>query len=304
MIVERVPAGLSGERIDRVVAFVAGCSRADAAALVTEGAVRVGDHVVHKVSSRVAEGDEVVIDYEAPGEPEPPQPDASVPVEARYEDAEVIVIDKPPGLVVHPGSGHLSGTLVNGLLARFPDIAGVGDPARPGIVHRLDRDTSGLLMVARTPAAYAALSAQLADRSASRAYRALVWGRPGSTRGLIDAPIGRSPRDPTRMAVVRSGREARTHYEVRNRFARPAETAELVCRLETGRTHQIRVHLASIGHPVVGDDRYGGNRAGIVPPRVFLHAEHLVFVHPGTGETVEFSSPLPADLAEVLDGLD
>jgi 23S rRNA pseudouridine1911/1915/1917 synthase len=220
-----------------------------------------------------------------------------------HADADVVVVDKPAGLVIHPGSGVDRGTLVNGLLHRFPEIASVGDPARPGIVHRLDRGTTGLLVVARTPAAYEALVAQLSAREVERQYAALVWGVPDSPAGLVDAPIGRSARDATKMAVTADGREARTRYEVRRTFTGPAPTALLSCRLETGRTHQIRVHLAAIGHAVVGDATYGGRRPAIPLDRPFLHAERLSFDHPVTGERMTFESPLPADLRAVLDGL-
>jgi 23S rRNA pseudouridine1911/1915/1917 synthase len=176
----------------------------------------------------------------------------------------------------------------------------VGDPLRPGIVHRLDRGTSGLLVVARTAVAYEGLVAQLAARTVQRRYRALVWGHPESPRGLIDAPIGRSPKHPTKMAVTAGGKEARTRYEVEERFARPGETTLVACRLETGRTHQIRVHLAAIGHPVVGDDRYGGVRQSLPTGRPFLHADRLAFDHPATGEALAFDASLPEDLTTVL----
>ena len=229
-----------------------------------------------------------------------PQADAAVEVTVVHEDAEVIVVDKPAGLVVHPGAGHEDGTLVNGLLARFPELADVGQADRPGIVHRLDRGTSGLLVVARSARAYESLVAQLQARTVLRRYRTLVWGHPESPNGIVDAPIGRSPRHPTRMAVVADGKEARTRYEVVRRYDEPTPTAEVLCRLETGRTHQIRVHLSAIGHAVVGDDRYQGVRQSLPCPRPFLHAEHLGFVHPGTGDDVAFDSALPPDLVQVL----
>ena len=194
---------------------------------------------------------------------------------------------------------------MNGLAARFPDLAaaGAGDPLRPGIVHRLDKDTSGLLAVARTPAAYASLVAQLQDRSMTRRYLTLVWGHVEAGEGLVDAPIGRGASDPTRMTVSTTGKDARTRYTVLDRHDGPVPTTLLSCRLETGRTHQVRVHLAAIGHPVVGDRRYGGRREGLAPGRGFLHACGLAFDHPATGQRVEFTSPLPADLQSVLDGL-
>jgi 23S rRNA pseudouridine1911/1915/1917 synthase len=221
-----------------------------------------------------------------------------------HTDEAVVVVDKPPGAVVHPGAGNATGTLVAGLLARYPDLAGVGgDPTRPGIVHRLDRDTSGLMVVARTEAAHAALVAELAGRRVTRRYLALAWGHHEATAGLVDAPIGRSARDRTSMAVSERGRDAVTHYRVASTYRDPVEVTLLRCRLETGRTHQIRVHLAAIGHPVVGDARYGGARQSLVVPRLFLHATELAFRHPATGDELRFESPLPPDLAGILDRL-
>mgnify|MGYP002681918397 CR=1 FL=1 len=185
------------------------------------------------------------------------------------------------------------------LLARFPEIAGVGEPHRPGIVHRLDVGTSGLLAVARTQRAYHSLVDALAARDVGRVYRALVWGHLANPVGVVDAPIGRDHRDAMRMAVVVDGKPARTRYRVLREYRTPTESSALECRLETGRTHQIRVHLAAIGHPVVGDGAYGGIRTGITPPRPFLHAAALELVHPVTGEVLQFHSPLPADLADV-----
>jgi 23S rRNA pseudouridine1911/1915/1917 synthase len=212
-------------------------------------------------------------------------------------------VDKPAGLVVHPGAGHRDGTLVGGLLARFPELASVGAPARPGIVHRLDRGTSGLLVVARTPAAFDDLVTQLSARTVERRYVAVVLGVPAPRSGVVDAPIGRSPRDPTRMAVAATGRPARTHYRVEQAFEQPVVAARLACRLETGRTHQVRVHLSAIGHPVVGDARYGGDRPALPAPRPCLHAARLGFRHPSTGEEMAFEAPLPRDLEAVLAGL-
>jgi 23S rRNA pseudouridine1911/1915/1917 synthase len=187
------------------------------------------------------------------------------------------------------------------LLALYPDIARAGAHERPGIVHRLDKDTSGLLLVARTPDAYRALTRQLKARIVTRRYLALVWGRLDAPRGVIDAPVGRSARTPTRMTVSTRGREARTSYEAIEEFDVPAPASLLECVLDTGRTHQIRVHLAAIGHPVVGDDRYGGRRQSVVAiRRFFLHAGHLAFAHPATGQRVELDSPLPPDLESVL----
>jgi len=300
---ETVPAALDGQRIDRVVAMLTGLSRAEATDAVRAGAVTVDGRVAAKGAEKLREGQVVRIEVPEVDRDPRPGPDPSVAVAVVHEDADVVVVDKAADLVVHPGSGHDAGTLVNGLLARYPEIAEVGEPDRPGIVHRLDRGTSGLLMVARTPRAYESLVAQLAARTVLRRYRSLVWGHPESANGLVDAPIGRSPRHPTKMAVVADGREARTRYEVERSYDEPAATSLVTCRLETGRTHQIRVHLAAIGHPVVGDDRYHGIRQGLACPRPFLHAEALGFRHPVTGEAVELTSPLPADLAAVLAGL-
>jgi 23S rRNA pseudouridine1911/1915/1917 synthase len=232
----------------------------------------------------------------------PPVADASVTVDVRYADDDVIVVAKPAGVVVHPGAGHESGTLVNGLLAAYPEIANVGDPMRPGIVHRLDRDTSGLLLVARSARAYDALVAQLAAHEVDRRYVALVWGHLAAPRGLVDAPIGRSQSRRTRMAVRDEGKPARTEYAVTEEFAHPV-SSRLDCRLETGRTHQIRVHLAAIGHPVVGDATYGGMRDSISIGRPFLHAAALALTHPITGAPLEFEDALPDELADVLAAL-
>jgi 23S rRNA pseudouridine1911/1915/1917 synthase len=300
---EVVPRALDGQRLDRVVALVTGVSRAQAAEMVADGSVSVGGRAVTSRSHRVAAGDE--LDVDVPDRPAAldlgPDPDVAVPVV--YQDDDLLVVDKPPGLVVHPGAGQASGTLVNGLLARFPELAEVGAPDRPGIVHRLDKGTSGLMLVARSAAAYDALVAMLGDRQVSRTYRTLVWGTPASTTGLIDAPIGRSGRDRTRMAVTVAGREARTRYAIVRTYRRPVEVTELQCQLETGRTHQIRVHLSSIGHAVVGDARYGGDRQSLPMDRPFLHAEELGLDHPVTGDPLWFTSRLPGDLVAVLGAL-
>jgi len=294
-----VPASLAGERIDRAVALLTGWSRADVAVLVEEGAVRVDGQPVAK-SRRLAEGEAVEVE----GQPEADRPPEAEPVEfpVVHADEDVVVVSKPAGIVVHPGAGHREGTLAGGLLHRFPDIAGVGDPMRPGIVHRLDRDTSGLMVVARSPKAYDALVAALAAREVERRYTALAWGRFDSKRGTIDAPIGRSATRRTRMAVREAGKDARTGYEVLTQYEHPV-CALVECRLETGRTHQIRVHLAAIGHPVVGDATYGGDRNPLRPGRPFLHADALAFTHPSSGERLEFSDPLPPELAAVLSRL-
>ncbi len=296
-VTETLPPALAGQRIDRVVALVADVSRSDAAALLVDGHVTINDRVPSKPSERVVEGDVVVVVVERfDGQLEA---DSSVEVPVVFHDDHVIVVDKPAGLVVHPGAGTLHGTMAHGLLSMFPDLRGVGPDVRPGIVHRLDKGTSGLLVVAKSVEALEVLKQQLVVRSMLRQYRTLVDGRVGSSEGVIDAPLGRSPRDPTRHAVVLSGRDARTRYEVIERFEHPLVT-HMRCRLETGRTHQIRVHLEAIDHPVIGDDRYGGSQPNLGLDRPFLHAETLGFTHPGSGEWMLFESPLPADLANLL----
>ena len=301
---EVVPEALAGERVDRVVAMVTGVSRSEVAALIDAGVVLVAGEVVRSRSTRLRAGDAIEVDVPDPAEARRlvAEPDIVVPVV--HEDDHLLVIDKPAGLVVHPGAGQPTGTLVHGLLARYPELLGVGvDPIRPGIVHRLDKGTSGLLLVARTQAAYEALVAALAARRVHRRYRALAWGTFEAPRGLIDAPIGRSTREPTRQAVDERGKEARTRYEVLGTFVEPVAVTELACTLETGRTHQIRVHLRSIGHPVVGDARYGGARQSLPMGRPFLHAELLELAHPVTAEPVSFASELPEDLTTVLAAL-
>ncbi len=299
MIVEEIPAALAGERIDRVVALVTQASRADSTGLVNAGAVTVDGEVATSGKVRLREGQVVAIDETKLPVPLRPAPDPSIDVPVVHIDDDVIIVDKPAGLVVHPGAGHPDGTLVNGLLARFPEIAGVGEPHRPGIVHRLDLGTSGLLVVARSAEAYTALVDALAAHRVERTYRTLVWGVPENAAGLIDAPIGRDHRDPTRMAVVVDGRPARTEYRVLRTFDRPAELSALRCHLQTGRTHQIRVHLAAIGHPVVGDGAYGGIRDLLDVPRPYLHAAAIGLRHPVNHSALHFESPLPADLAAV-----
>lgn len=301
---EVVPSALDGQRLDRVVALIADVSRADAAAVVSAGGVQVDGAVTTVGKVRLMAGQRVVVDPAAIPREGPPSGDPGVRFAVVHADDEIVVIDKPAGLVVHPGAGNADGTLVNGLLASFPDLEGVGEAQRPGIVHRLDAGSSGLLVVARTDDALADLMEQFASRRAGRRYTALVWGHPAAPHGMIDAPIGRDHRDPLRMAVVADGRPARTEYNVVERFQRPNELALLACRLETGRTHQIRVHLASIGHPLVGDTVYGGRRPVLGLDRPFLHASELTFVHPASGEPVTFTSELPADLSGLLDRLE
>lgn len=301
MIVEQVPDALAGQRLDRIVALIADVSRADAAATIAAGGVTVDGAPATSGKVRLAVDQEVAIDPAAVPQVQLPQPDPDVEFGVVHEDDSVIVVDKPAGLVVHPGAGNMTGTLANGLLARYPDIEGVGDPMRPGIVHRLDAGSSGLLVVARTQRAADVLIEQFADHSCTRRYIALVWGVPDAPHGIIDAPLGRDRGDPLKMAVVAHGKYARTDYRVVGTYSEPAVVSQLECRLETGRTHQIRVHLSSIDHPLVGDPVYGQRRPNLGVQRPFLHAAELAFDHPDTGERVVFESPLAPDLQAWLD---
>jgi 23S rRNA pseudouridine1911/1915/1917 synthase len=261
-------------------------------------------------SARLRPGQAVSVLVPAP-EPALPRPE-DIPLEVLHEDASLLVVNKPAGLVVHPGAGRPGGTLVNALLGRVRDLSGVGGVLRPGIVHRLDRGTSGLLVVAKDDAAHRALVRQFAGRAVEKEYLALVLGVPGRDSGEIDRPIGRDPVHRQRMSVrAPRGREARTSWRIQERFD---GAALLRVRIHTGRTHQIRVHLASIGHPVAGDPLYGGTRAASSRrrearevlaslERPALHAARLAFTHPATGERREFTAPLPPDLVEVVDRL-
>jgi 23S rRNA pseudouridine1911/1915/1917 synthase len=299
-----VPAALDGERIDRVVAMITGASRSLVTQWLEDGLVRRNGALATTRSTRVVEGDEIEVSVDLDQGPPALVSDPTIEVPILHVDDALLVVDKPAGLVVHPGAGNQSGTMVNGLLALYPELAVVGDPARPGIVHRLDKDTSGLMLVARTQEAYEHLVARLARHEVDRRYLTLVWGVPEAASGLVDAPIGRSAREPTRMVVSAQGKEARTRYEVLESFDDPAPCALLECQLETGRTHQIRVHMTAFGHPVVGDDRYRGARPAIATPRMVLHSAKLQLEdpdHPGT--QLRFESPLPADLAAVVAGL-
>lgn len=299
-IAETIPTSLAGVRIDRVVSLIADISRNAAAMLIEAGGVSVDGSVVSSGKEKMIEGQSIVIDVAQAKGPELPAADTTKAMDVVYVDDDVIVVNKEAGVVVHPGAGNQSGTMVNFLLAGYPDIAGVGDPMRPGLVHRLDAGTTGLIVVARTQQAYESLVEQLSSRSVTRVYSVLVWGNPISLNGVIDAPIGRDQRDPTRMAVVVDGRASRTHYAVQQSFHEPKDAALVECRLETGRTHQIRVHLASIGHPVVGDATYGGVRAGLRAGRPMLHAKELAFDHPRTGERRTFTTPTPQDFSALL----
>jgi 23S rRNA pseudouridine1911/1915/1917 synthase len=280
----------AGERLDVFLAGAAG-SRAAAQRLIDGGLVLV-DGAAKPKRHVVAPGERVTV-RAAPAAPEPQVPEAQYAV--AYEDDHLLIVDKPAGVVVHPARGHRTGTLAQALAGR---IAGGDDPDRIGIVHRLDRDTSGLLAVARTEEAHDALKALLRDRRITREYLALVDGRPAARSGTIDAPLGRDRRVRTRISTdTDAPREAVTHFETERAFER---YTLLRVRLETGRTHQIRAHLKAIGHPVVGDPEYG--RAGALGlARQFLHAERLAFVHPVTGAAIDVASPLPGDLTKALD---
>lgn len=301
MIHEEVPAALAGQRLDRIVAIMGDLSRADASKTIEADGVTVDGEPAPSGKVRLEEGQSVTVDPSKFPVEELPGPDASVEFGVVHEDEHVIVIDKPPGLVVHPGAGNTTGTLANGLLHRFPELVDVGERIRPGVVHRLDAGSSGLLVVARTNEAVTKLIAQFADHSATRVYDAMVWGVPEASHGIIDAPLGRSRSDPLRMAVVADGRPSRTDYQVVGTYSEPAQVSRLECRLETGRTHQIRVHLSSINHPLLGDPTYGQRRPALGLQRPFLHAAQLQFVHPGTGERVTYHSPLASDLQAWLD---
>lgn len=300
MITEVIPASLEGERLDRVVALMTGLSRSAVKPLLEQGLVTINGAVPGERVARVSADDVVEVDFDAEQEVDPtPSANSDIDVAIVHIDDDVIVIDKAPGLVVHPGAGHTNDTLVNALLARFPDLAGVGDPSRPGIVHRLDRDTTGLLVVARNEVAYDDLVAQLSARTVTRRYEAICMGRPSPPLGVVDAPIGRSRRSRTKMAVSHEGKPARTHYRELAHFDDPVVASHVECHLETGRTHQIRVHLAAIGSPVMGDVVYGRPDT-FGAGRVMLHAASLEFEHPATGEPVSFESPLPQDMTDVL----
>lgn len=315
-----IGAGVAGERLDRALAAaVPALSRSRLQALIRAGQVAVGGRTIVEPRHPVNSGDPVALRVPPP---EPAAPVAqAIPIDVLYEDDSLIVVNKPAGMVVHPGAGSRDGTLVNALLHHCRDsLSGIGGVERPGIVHRLDKDTSGVIVVAKTDAAHRDLSAQFADHGRSgvmeRRYLALVWGVPERRGGRIDAPLGRSPTNHEKMTVRRDGREAVTHYRVVTALqgSQDVTVAALVaCRLETGRTHQIRVHMAHIGHPVVGDDVYGGGfktKRSLLGPaaqaaldamgRQALHAQILRFRHPASGETMTFESPLPPEIEEFL----
>lgn len=291
-----VPPDLAGERADKVIAVCLGVSRSEARSIVDSGDATVDDRSV-KASDKLAVG--TTVSLLVPVADTTLYPDDTVPFGVLYEDEHLLVVDKPIGVIVHPGSGRTTGTLANGLLARYPDIEGVGAEGRFGIVHRLDRDTSGLLVVARTQDSYERLTDMLRDRSVSRRYLALVQHGFTNTTGTVDAAIGRDPSNRTKMRVTKDGRKSLTHYR---RLASwdSADASLLSVTLETGRTHQIRVHMRAIDHPIIGDAVYG--RRGVIgdPGRPWLHARQLTFVHPQIGTSVDIISPLPTDLTDSL----
>jgi 23S rRNA pseudouridine1911/1915/1917 synthase len=308
-----------GARLDRVLAArIPALSRSRLKTLILAGEVAIDGRTIRDPSERVKSAARITVNLP---EPEPAKPEGeNIALNIVYEDDDLIVIDKPAGLVVHPAAGHHSGTLVNALIAHCGDsLSGIGGVKRPGIVHRLDKDTSGLLVVAKNDTAHKALAAQFADHGREgpleRGYFAIVWGAPTRPRGTVDAPLDRHPQSRTKHAVRDSGREAITHWQLAERYTDPAgdPVASLIeCRLETGRTHQIRVHMAHIGHPLLGDATYGtGFRtkaARLSPPaqaalqalgRQALHAYLLTIEHPRTGQRLEFKLELPADLARL-----
>ena len=287
----------SGERIDALLArTIEDLSRSAAQRLIEQGAVLIEGRAVQK-NTRCQAGDRITVTMPTTEEIDLVPQD--LPLDVMYEDDDLIVVNKARGMVVHPAPGHPDGTLVNALLWHCGDsLSGIGGEKRPGIVHRIDKDTSGLLIVAKNDFAHQALSMQLADRSLSRVYEAVVRGRLREESGIIDRPIGRHPTDRKRMAIVeRTGRPAVTHWEV---LARYNGYTQIRCRLETGRTHQIRVHMASIGHPLLGDGVYGAPSPEKGLEGQCLHARELKFVHPRTGEHVHLVTELPTWFTDVL----
>ena len=292
---ERWTADQGGERLDTyVVKKLPAYSRSAVQKLIAEGRICV-NLAPAKPGYRLESGDEIELSLTAP-ESEYLQAE-TIPLDIVYEDQDLLVVNKQAGLVVHPGAGHSHGTLVNALLAQVPDLP-EQDTDRPGIVHRLDRDTSGLIAIAKNDQAIEQLQAQFRERRVEKSYLALVEGRLQPNQGIVDAPIGRDPRQRQRMAVVSDGRPARTAYQVREHLG---AYTYLEARPETGRTHQIRVHLAAIGHPIYGDPIYGRHKSS--EGRLFLHAWQLTLDLPGSGERRTFVAPLPNDLQTILDSL-
>ena len=295
------PAEAAGERLDRFLAeSVEGLTRSAAARLLEEGRVTADGKAAGK-NHRLRGGEALAVDMPDP-EPAEALPE-DIPLDVVYEDGDIIVVNKPVGMVVHPAPGHPDGTLVNALLFHCAgSLSGVGGALRPGIVHRIDRDTSGLIVAAKNDFAHQGLAAQLQDHSMRRTYEAVVVGHLREDRGTVDAPIGRCPTDRKRMAVTeRNSRAAVTHYEVLRRFR---GYTYIRCVLETGRTHQIRVHMAYIGHPLYGDTVYGAKRPAADMTGQCLHAVALDLTHPRTGERMHFTSPLPAEFTALLEKLE
>jgi len=281
-------------RLDVLTAQACGVTRSQAARWIAAGLCRVNGQTAGKAGAAVHAGDRLEIDE--PDAAESAVGKEDIPLCFLYQDADIAVVDKPSGMVVHPACGNETGTLVNALLYALPDLSGIGGVKRPGIVHRLDKDTSGALLVAKNDAAHVALSAQLKARTMEKHYLAVVEGAVKDARGEIDKPLGRSPRDRKRMAVVEGGRSARTEWTLLEAL-RGASLLDV--HLLTGRTHQIRVHMQSIGHPVAGDPIYGLKR-GVGAPRLMLHAYTLAFTHPRTGKRMSFTAPLPEDFRAAL----
>ena len=294
-----VPADMAGDRLDKVIASMLDLSRGRVKEILDSGGATLEGATVRPSAKAVA-GSSILI--EVPEIEERLAPDASVTFDVVHEDRDVIIVDKPVGVVVHPGSGRSMGTLANGLLDRFPEIEGVGAEGRWGIVHRLDRDTSGLLVVARTQRAYDTLVEMMRKHAITRRYLAGVTGTFTNTKGTIDAPIARDPSNPTRMSVERSGREAITHYRRLAQWT-DRDVTLLSVTLETWRTHQIRVHMRAIGRPILGDGAYG--RRGLIgdPGRPWLHARQLTFDHPTQDLPIDLVSGLPLDLSASLEAL-
>lgn len=293
----KVPEAALGGRLDVVLAgLLPEHSRSRLQQWIRDGQVTVDGVPAREPKVRLVGGEKLVVTPAATPEETAFAPE-DVPLDVIYEDDAIAIIDKPAGLVVHPGSGNWSGTLLNGLLHRYPDAARL---PRAGIVHRLDKDTSGLLVVARSLTAQTDLVRQLQAHTVKRQYLAVLIGRPLKSKGIVEAPIGRHPTQRTRMAVVRSGKPAITRYRTIKRFL---TTSLVECQLETGRTHQIRVHMTSLGYPLVGDPLYRGRLPGPPFPRQALHARRLGLIHPQTGEPMEWHSPLPDDMEELIAGL-
>jgi 23S rRNA pseudouridine1911/1915/1917 synthase len=302
-----IPDELDGTRLDRALGeLFPHHSRSALARLVLADHVRVDGRVAPKPSQRINKGQRIEVDV--PEVTPAGVESQNLPLTILFDDADVVVVDKPPGLVVHPAAGHADGTLVNALLFHVRDLSGIGGELRPGIVHRLDKDTSGVMIIAKNDEAHRKLTSDWNTERVRKEYVAVVYGTPSNDRGTIDAPIGRDPRDRKRMAVVAEGRRAITDYEVLERLR---ATSFLRCRLHTGRTHQIRVHMKHLGHPIVGDPVYSGPQWKGIPEkrlqnalssltRQMLHAERITFAHPRTGESLTFAAPIPTDMATLL----